>query len=257
MHIKHKKSGPTLQLVVGNLVPPQEVFGYIPQYNGNENAEKAAYTAAQFYGESTENYLKQESEDAELAPNPNQALMNAIEDATAIISSVGTVRVTWPFADYLWFPWRIFRSPKDWCKDPRHPYYVNYHVMKKVLSLAEAEQLRRDSMHNKLLKEQEEIKKEALKRGLLYDPTIKSADNLSNENTVRDRIKIIRISDLCVAHPAWSFVSVLTNIVRSVVFQSQDMAEILLEQSELVDTVTLRPGDLCDENRVRLCYFVC
>ena len=253
MDIKRRKSGPKLQLVVGDLVPPQEVFGYTQRQpeDNDDAADKVAYSAAGFYGESVNDYLKQDSDDAERFSNPNQALMNAIEDASVIISTIGTVRATWPFADYFWRPWRIFRSPQLWCKDPSHPYYVNYHVMKKVLSLAEAEQLRRTAIHKKVLQEQEEIKHDALKRGLLYDPKRSSAYT----NTTRDRIKIIRISDLCVANPAWSFVSVLTNIVRSVVFQSQDLAEIILEKNELVDTVILRPGDLRDEHRVRLSYF--
>jgi len=244
-YTRQKEVGPKLQLVVGDLVPPQEVYGFVPQLEDDNDAVKAAYSAAKFYGESPRDYLKQDSMDTELTQNPNQALIDAIEDATVIISSVGTVRATWPFADYLLRPWRIFRSPKLWCNDPRHPYYVNYHVMKKVLSLTEAEQLRRDSVHKNTLDKQEEIKREALKRGFLYEP--------ATENR-QERIKIIRISDLQVAYPAWSFVSCLTNIVRSVVFQSQDMAEILLEQSELVDTVALRPGDLCDKERVS-CFF--
>jgi hypothetical protein len=243
-----KRSGPKLQLIIGDLVPPPEVYGYsLRPSKYDKTDDDAAYSAARFYGESVNHYLEHDSDDNDLLPDPNQALKNAIEDATVIISSVGTVRATWPFADYFWFPWRLFRSPKYWCKDPRHPYYVNYHVMKKVLALAETEQLRRDAILKENNQEQAEIKKSALQLGFINNPD----GHTKADNNTRDRIKIIRISDLCVASPPWSFVTVLTNIFRSVVFQSQDMAEIILERNDLVDTIVLRPGDLRDDIRVR------
>lgn len=63
------------------------------------------------------------------------------------------------------------------------------------------------------------------------------------------RIRFIRISDLCVAHKPWSFVPLLTNVLHSLVFRYQDMAERLLAQSSLIETVTIRPGDLVDDER--------
>merc|ERR1719162_1365860 len=64
-----------------------------------------------------------------------------------------------------------------------------------------------------------------------------------------DRIRIVRISDLCVAKPPWHLVTLLTNIGRSLVFRSQERAEKLLLRSGIVDTIVLRPGDLTNEIR--------
>jgi hypothetical protein len=41
----------------------------------------------------------------------------------------------------------------------------------------------------------------------------------------------------------------LTNLFHSMVFRYQDMAEKAMESSPLVDTVTIRPGDLVDDER--------
>jgi hypothetical protein len=71
-------------------------------------------------------------------------LKDAITKATAIISTIGTVRSTIPFADYLFQPWRIFMSVGNWCTDSKHPYYINYMVHKKVLEYCEEAQRNRN-----------------------------------------------------------------------------------------------------------------
>jgi hypothetical protein len=63
------------------------------------------------------------------------------------------------------------------------------------------------------------------------------------------RIRFIRISDLCVTQAPWCLVPVLTNLFHSMVFRYQDMAEKAMESSPFVDTVTIRPGDLVDDER--------
>jgi hypothetical protein len=74
---------------------------------------------------------------------------------------------------------------------------------------------------------------------------LKSADS-------RDRIKFIQISDVNVGRNPWRLGNVLTNVFRSVAFQYDDMAEKLLKNSKLVDTIVLRIGDVTAEDRVSL-----
>jgi hypothetical protein len=64
-----------------------------------------------------------------------------------------------------------------------------------------------------------------------------------------EKLRIVRISDHCLAHQAWHIVNVITNIFRSMVFKYQEKCEKLLSSSKLVDTIILRPGDLVDDIR--------
>lgn len=82
--------------------------------------------------------------------------------------------------------------------------------------------------------------------------TSKGVRNSKESNEVEkeaDKLRIVRISDHCLANRAWDVVNVFTNIFRSMVFLHQDKCEKLLSASKLVDTIILRPGDLMDDIR--------
>jgi len=78
---------------------------------------------------------------------------------------------------------------------------------------------------------------------------VKNATGTGENITPIDRIRFIRISDLCVAKSPCSFVPIFTNALLSMVFRYQDMTERLLEESPFIDTIILRPGDLTDMER--------
>lgn len=143
------------------------------------------------------------------------------------------MRTTNLWTDLLERPlWRWLRPDVSaWCKDARHPYYVHFTSTRKILGVAEREQLRREAAVEMALEEEEEERDEAV---------------------VVPKIRFISISDNCLSQDAWNLVPLVTNIFRSMVFRYQDMAERLLESSSLVDTVILRPGDLVDDERVSL-----
>ena len=272
-----RKGQPTLQLIVMDLVPESEIAGYNPKdvkKNGgngrnsmeddeDDDDEEYAVSAARFYNENVEDYDFRSKDDEEHDfIDPYQPLYDAMQNATAIISTVGSIRETIPFGDYILKPWRIFLRPDKWCKDPSHPYYVNYMVMKKVLDCAEKEQLKRDQQWKAWTEantQDEELDNEEGEKEDNDDSTIPSSDfeteietlleKQTQKNKQGDRIRIIRISDLCVANPPWNFVTVFTNIIRSFVFRSQERCEKLLQKSKLVDTIVLRPGDLVDDVR--------
>jgi hypothetical protein len=236
---------------------------------------KYAQSAAKFYKEDVSKYdYRRKTKDKYDIIDPYQPLYDAMKNATAVISTIGTVRETIPFVDYIVKPWRIFRTADKWCDDPTHPYYVNYMVMKKVLDCAEKEQIRRDNewkAWEESQAEEDENEDAGVNNGKDIDTDsdtdendieIKTAIDIdmnknieNNKNDKKDkkqgeRIRIIRISDLCVANPPWDIVSVFTNIVRSLVFLSQEKCENLLQSSDIVDTIVLRPGDLVNERRV-------
>lgn len=126
--------------------------------------------------------------------------------------------------------WRWLRPDvSGWCKDGRHPYYVHFTSTRKILGIAEREQLRREAAVEMALEEEEEAR---------------------DEPVVVPKIRYIRISDNCLSQAPYEMVPLLTNIFRSMVFRYHDMAERLLESSSLIDTVILRPGDLVDDERV-------
>lgn len=220
------KKGPSLQIVQGNLVPHEELPGI-----GKQNTEdeiffsQKADSAARFYGKNTTEY-----DNRELLPSLNEALESCIAGATTIISCVGSVRPTNLWKDILARPiWRLLKADvSSWCYDPRHPYYVNYVSTRKALGYAEREQRLREATAM----------------------AVAEADDIDPESISIPRIRFIRISDLCVGYKPWNFVPLVTNIIQSVVFRYQEMTEQLLEQSTLVETIILRPGDLADEERV-------
>lgn len=221
-----------LQLKIMDLVPDQYVAGYT--VTEEDDNEEYAVSAARFYQNDLNEYgIRSSKEDDEQDLNPYLQLQEAMKNATAIISTVGTVRSTVPFADYILKPWRIFISPEKWCKDKKHPYYVNYMFHKKLIQYAEDEQVRR----NQLWRSWESSKG--------VDESVDDDTYLKNV----DKLRIIRISDLCLAAPAWYIVTVITNIFRSLVFKYQEQCEKLLFSSNLVDVIILRPGDLVDQVR--------
>lgn len=221
-----------LQLKVMDLVPKQFVAGYKPSDEEDDDDEEFAVSASRFYQNDIAEYGLRSTKHDEIDLNPYLKLQDAMKNATAVISTVGTVRTTVPFADYIFKPWRIFTSPEKWCKDKKHPYYVNYMFHKKLLEYAEEEQRRR----NKIWRSWE---------------ASRSVDDSADEESMKkvDKLRIIRISDLCLAAPAWNFVTVMTNICRSLVFRYQEKCEKLLLSSNLVDVIILRPGDLIDDVR--------
>lgn len=226
-----------LQLKVVDLVPDQFVAGY--ESTDDDDDEEFAVSASRFYQNDIEEYGSRSRKDDEFDLNPYLKLQDAMTNATAIISTVGTVRTTLPFADYVFKPWRIFTSPEKWCKDKRHPYYVNYMFHQKLLEYAEEEQRRR----NKIWR--------------TWEASKSVNDNLEEESVKKvDKLRIIRISDLCLAAPAWNFVTVMTNICRSLVFRYQEKCEKLLLSSNLVDVIILRPGDLVDNVRNTTSTFI-
>jgi NAD(P)H-binding len=145
----------------------------------------------------------------------HEVLEQALKGCTVVISCVGAVRWTNLFSDVLSWPVHrlLQRDVSDWCTDPTHPYYVHYGITRRVLAIAEREQLRRQ------------------------------------EQDVHERIRLVRISDLCVAQSPWHLVPLVTNMVQSLVFRYQDMAEQLLASTNLLDTIIIRPGDLVDDER--------
>ena len=251
--LQKKRRGPKLQIVQGDLVPREELPNHYYCYHrngdkrrkqgnmvrGNKNDEEdddddeeeerlwmqRASSAASFYGTSISDY-----DNREYLPSINEALEDAIRDCTTIISCVGSVRPTNLWTDLLARPlWRLLRHDVScWCQDPTHPYYVHYATTRKALGYAEREQYRREAAAIELAKVQ---------------------GRNSSEIEV-PRIRFVRISDLVVAHKPWNVVPVITNALQSMVFRYQEMAEQLLQQSTMLETVVLRPGDLIDEERV-------
>ncbi len=282
---------PFLQVIVMDLVHDEDIRKRLLQKKKRCNKKKNskeeekeddeleyAVSAARFYNENIQEYINIESENDENNQNnydyidPYQPLYDAIQNSTAIISTIGTIRSTIPFVDYIMKPWRIFLRPDYWCVDKHHPYYVNYLVMKKVLDCVEKVQKRRDDewkiwnqLNNSSNQDDEDEEYEhnnnnnseldSSKGNTMDDDQLQSPLILNQQRETKpsskqgDRIRIIRISDLCVANPPWSFVTVLTNIMRSLVFRSQEQCEKLLLSSDIVDTIVLRPGDLVDEKR--------
>ena len=219
-----RRRGPKLQIVEGCLIPPEE----LPGYRGEDDEEERAWlhkakSAASFYGNSVKDYDNRGDEEN---IDPYEALEESIRDCTTIISCVGSVRPTNIWTDLLARPfWRLLRKDvSGWCDDPRHPFYVHYHTTRKALHLAEREQQRREA-------------------------AAAACQDGEEETEAVPRIRFIRISDLCVSQPPWQFIPLLTNTLHSMVFRYQDMAEKTLEASSLIETVTLRPGDLVEDER--------
>ena len=222
----NRKNGrPTLQIIQGDLVPPEELPGFVQDNTEDENEWKeTANSASDFYGTKVKDY-----DNRELLPDVNESLEDAIRDCTTIISCVGSVRRTHLWHDVLARPLvRLLKADvSSWCKDGRHPFYVNYASTRKALGFAERDQIRREAAAT----------------------TVAEAEGLDLNEIYVPRIRFIRISDLCVGYKPWGIVPMVANAFHSLTFRYQEMAEQLLEESSLVETVTLRPGDLVDEER--------
>lgn len=240
-----KGKGPRLEIVKGDLIPPEELPGQREDYY--EDDEEAAWlqrasSAAKFYGTNIEIYndtLASSSEYDDDGEDSYSALERALKDCTAIISCVGSVRPTNLWTDIVKFPlWRLLKADvSGWCSDDRHPYYVHYSSTRKVLALAEKEQMKRQQAL-------EEEEKETGSSRVAYQSQKKKKQLQQNS-----RIRFVRVSDLCVSQAPFNFVPVLTNALHSMVFRYQAMAEAELENSRCIDTIVLRPGDLIDEDR--------
>lgn len=228
------KKGPRLRIVQADLVPPEELPGYLD--HDEDEWRQRAESAAQFFNTSMSDYDNRD--ESPVIVDANEALQEAIQDCTTIISCVGSVRPTNIWTDLLARPLVRWLRPdvSKWCRDPRHPYYVQFASTRKLLGFAEREQLRRETAVEMALEDEDEVR---------------------DEPVVVPKIRYIRISDNCLSQPVWEMVPLLTNIFRSMIFRYHDMAERLLASSTLVDTVTLRPGDLVDDERVRHRVFVC
>jgi len=221
----NNQMNPKLQIVEGNLVPPEELPRFVEDNSEDERVwEDTAKSASSFYRTKVEEY-----DNRELLPDINESLEDAIRDCTTIISCVGSIRPTHLWHDILARP--IFRLLKadvsTWCKDGRHPYYVHYCSTRKALGYAEVEQLRREAAAT----------------------TVAEAEGLDLNDINVPRIRFIRISDLSVIYKSWDIVPVIANAVHSLIFRYQEMAERLLDESTMIETVILRPGDLVDEER--------
>ena len=222
---RNNNGRPTLQIVEGDLVPPEELPGFVQDNTEEENEwRKTAKSASDFYGDKIQDYNNRE-----LLPNVNESLEDAIRDCTTIISCVGSVRRTHLWHDVLARPFvRLLKADvSSWCKDSKHPFYVNYASTRKTLGYAEREQVRREAAA----------------------ATVAESEGLDLNEIYVPRIRLIRISDLCVGYNPWGIVPVVANALHSLTFRYQEMAEQILEDSSLVETVTLRPGDLVDEER--------
>jgi len=64
-----------------------------------------------------------------------------------------------------------------------------------------------------------------------------------------DRIKFIRISHLMVGRNPFRPWNVITNILWSQLSRFELMGELAMEESRIVDTIVLRPGELTDDER--------
>ena len=223
----HKRRGPKLQIMEGNLVPPEELPGFEPEESDDEKEwRKTADSAAKYFGNKVQDY-----DNRELLPDINESLEEALKGCTTVISCLGAIRPTNLWTDLLERPfWRILRADVSrWCEDGRHPYYVHFMSTRKVLGYVEREQIRREAAA----------------------ATLAEDENDSSPISV-PKIRFIRISDLSVGQKPWHLVPLMTNVVQSVIFRYHEMADQLLEASSRVETIVLRPGDLVDDERVRV-----
>jgi hypothetical protein len=171
----------------------------------------------------------------------NEILQEVIRDCTTIICCVGTIRITNIWTDFIVRPfWRLLRMDvSDWCNDPHHPYYVHYRTTQKILHYAEREQIRREAAVTDWQHSDETT-----------TSTYPNLDRTSkNRMKSESRIRFIRISDLCVTQPPWYFIPILTNVFHSMVFRYQLLADMMMKASTHIDTITIRPGDIVDEER--------
>mmetsp|Transcript_3679 Transcript_3679/g.7695 ORF Transcript_3679/g.7695 Transcript_3679/m.7695 type:complete len:661 (+) Transcript_3679:56-2038(+) len=212
-----------------------------------------------------------------------EALKDAVAGSSVLVSCLATSRLSNLWTDYLRVPVvRVFRRDASrWSSDPAHPYYVNYLSTKKILDEAEREQRRRDDALRALEEERRlKILAEERKGGGREEEGFESKvaarlqkmrkkrrgglrDGIHNRNlegavplpetgrlpSSADRIKFIRISHLMVGHNPFRVWNAITNILWSQPSRFELMGEMLMEASETVDTIVLRPGELTDDER--------
>jgi hypothetical protein len=307
-------SGPTLRVVVGNVVSSRQnniYQGHKKMKIKDTGLRGLQFVMPLFWGRSTYNNATTTSvgtigngNNASLLVNDDCStkdddddddddaiLQDAISGATVLISCLGTRRQTNVWTDFLRVPiLRIVRCNNigKWCTDMTHPYYVNYITTKRILEVAEREQRKREVSIELLererlmlderlnqLKEEEEVDEEEgfeseIAAGLrkkrqheLYEQQQREKRPLYSHDirnvvtmplggkllSTTDRIKFIRISHARVGRNPFRLRNILNNILWSQVSRYERMGEMVLEESALVDTIVLRPGDMTNEER--------
>lgn len=118
-------------------------------------------------------------------------------------------------------------------------YRLDYCTTRKVVGYAEKEQIKREAAVLTLAEDDEETQKKNSQTNEDDEPILPTVP----------KIRFIRISDLSVVYHAWHLVPVLANSFRSLIFRYHELSEQVLEESTLLDTITIRPGDVVDEER--------
>eukprot|EP00984_Skeletonema_dohrnii_P002970 scaffold1010_cov117-Skeletonema_dohrnii-CCMP3373.AAC.1 len=304
---KEKKSGAKLTVVVGDVVADTDVYrGKFETERETEVLDEWVARAQDFFrvkgwtnnnsnNNSTNgasisggaiNSLQEEdqiNEDVRIIEAGDEALQEAVSGATIIISCLSSLRYSNLWTDYVKVPLlRVFRQDASkWCVDNTHPYYIHYLSTKKILEVAEREQVKRDAYNEfererLLLEEQIQRGRKMIMDGDEEEEGFESeiAAGLRKKRGTRqrqqhlvagedavdlpkygitpsstDRIKFIRISHSMVGRNPFRLVSILTNVLRSQVTRFEFLGEQLLEKSRLVDTIILRPGEVTDIER--------
>ena len=303
---KEKKSGAKLTVVVGDVVADTDVYqgkfetgretevldewvaraqdffrvkGWNNNNNNNNNNSNSTSGGASVSGAIIHSLQEDDQikEDVRIIEAGDEALQEAVSGATIIISCLSSLRYSNLWTDYLKVPLlRVFRQDASkWCVDNTHPYYINYLSTKKILEVAEREQVKRDAYNEfererLLLEEQIERGRKMIMDGEEEEEGFESeiAAGLRKKRGTRqrqqhlvagedavdlpkygitpsstDRIKFIRISHSMVGRNPFRLVSILTNVLRSQVTRFEFLGEQLLSKSRLIDTIILRPGE--------------
>ena len=112
--------------------------------------------------------------------------------------------------------------------------------MQRIIYYAEQEQLRRQA-----------AVEEASDQSNIVGDIPKRNDHRhgASKKSSIPRIRLVRISDLCATQPPWYLIPILVNIFHSMIFRYHHMADQLLEKCSRLDTITIRPGDIVDDER--------
>ncbi len=299
--------GPRLHVVVGDVIARTDVYrgtfetreetiqlnewvgkaheffsekGWIRTNNNNATNSTSSSSSSSINSLQDENQI---NKDVQMIEAGNEALEEAISGATIIISCLSSLhRYSNLWTDYIRVPFlRVFRQDvSKWCADSTHPYYIHYLSTKKILEVAEREQVKRDAYNElererllleeqirrgrkKLMGEEEEEgfeseiaaglrkkrssnRRKQLRRNYDYLVAGEDAVELPTNGITpssTDRIKFIRISHSMVGRNPFRLVSIVTNVLRSQVTRFEFLGENLLKESKLIDTIILRPGD--------------
>lgn len=301
---RHKR-GPKLTVVVGDVVARTDLYkGTFETKEETEELNEWVAKAQDFFrikgwtnknstnlGSSSTDIQSlqnqdQIEEDVRVMEKGDEALQEALSGATIIISCLNSLRYSNLWTDYVKVPFlRVFRQDASkWCADGTHPYYINYLSTKKILEVAEREQLKRDAYNEfererLLLEEQMERGRKLLMNGNDDEEEEEGFESeiaaglrkkrgsrrrqlhlVAGEDAVElprngktpsstDRIKFIRISHSNVGRNPFRLGSIVTNVFRSSVTRFEFLGEQLLEKSRLIDTIILRPGEVTDIER--------